>query len=217
MAANNTQSIELVNKVRLRFIVDKERNKVLYAEAGKDFVDALFSFLTLPLGTIARLVAKRSNIEAVTVGSLSSLYQSVKNLDPQFLQTNACKDMLLKPRNSMEAYCQTLKLNIDNTEPLRYFMCENLVCRRKKTGGLMSTFNNQNCFCGNVMDKVVVITDCLIRENGFVQENASFIICDDLYVKPNVIGTSVHLLRNLRVDSIQDIDEKIMHISRKEV
>ncbi|CAJ2670663.1 unnamed protein product [Trifolium pratense] len=217
MAANYTQSIEFnepVNKVWLRFIVDKERNKVLFAEAGKDFVDALFSFLTLPLGTIARIVAQRSNVEAVTVGSLSSLYQSVENLDPQFLQTHACKDMLLKPRNSMEAYCQKLKLNIDNTEPLRYFMCENLICRRKT--GLLSTFSNQNCSCGNVIDKVV-IPDCLIRENGFVQENASFIICDDLHVMPNVIGTSVHLLRNLGVDSIQDIQEKTMHIRRKEV
>ncbi|PNX78638.1 hypothetical protein L195_g034616 [Trifolium pratense] len=218
MAANYTQSIEFnepVNKVWLRFIVDKERNKVLFAEAGKDFVDALFSFLTLPLGTISRIVAQRSNVEAVTVGSLSSLYQSVENLDPQFLQTHACKDMLLKPRNSMEAYCQKLKLNIDNTERLRYFMCENLICRRQKTG-LLSTFSNQNCSCGNVMDKVV-IPDCLIRENGFVQENASFIICDDLHVMPNVIGTSVHLLRNLGVDSIQDIQEKTMHIRRKEV
>jgi hypothetical protein len=28
--------------------VDKERNTVLYGEAGKNFVDALFNFLTLP-------------------------------------------------------------------------------------------------------------------------------------------------------------------------
>jgi hypothetical protein len=33
------------NKVTLRVMMNKERNKVMYAEAGKDFVDALFSFL----------------------------------------------------------------------------------------------------------------------------------------------------------------------------
>jgi hypothetical protein len=43
----------------LKLTVHKETNKVLFAEAGKDFVDILISFLTLPLGTIARLVAKR--------------------------------------------------------------------------------------------------------------------------------------------------------------
>lgn len=57
------------------------KNKVLLDEAGKDFVDALFSFLTLPLGTIARLVAEESSVEAVKFGSFSSIYQSEKDLD----------------------------------------------------------------------------------------------------------------------------------------
>ncbi|MED6194440.1 hypothetical protein PIB30_028600 [Stylosanthes scabra] len=39
----------------------------LYAEAGKDFVDALFSFLTLPLGDIVRLAGEELNIPAVRV------------------------------------------------------------------------------------------------------------------------------------------------------
>jgi len=55
-------------------MVVKERSKVLYAEAGKDFVDVLFSFLTLPLGTIAVLVAKESNIEAVEFGSIIKVW-----------------------------------------------------------------------------------------------------------------------------------------------
>lgn len=73
LAAIETKSVEQVDKVSLWVLVDKERNRVLYAEAGKDFVDVLFSFLTLPLGTIARLMSKDSNIEAVRFGSISSL------------------------------------------------------------------------------------------------------------------------------------------------
>jgi len=42
--------------VELKLLIDKETNNVIFAEAGKDFVDILFSFLTLPLGTIARLI-----------------------------------------------------------------------------------------------------------------------------------------------------------------
>jgi hypothetical protein len=64
----------MADKVTLKVMVDKEKNKVLYAEADKDFVDVLFSFLTLPLGTIASLVSKESNIEAVKFGSISSIY-----------------------------------------------------------------------------------------------------------------------------------------------
>lgn len=44
MASIQTEGVEQVDNVRLRVLVDKEKNKVVYAEAGKDFVDALFSF-----------------------------------------------------------------------------------------------------------------------------------------------------------------------------
>jgi nitrate/nitrite-specific signal transduction histidine kinase len=77
----------------------------------------------LPLGTIARLVAEESNIEGVRFGSISSLYQSVADLDEKYLCHQNCKEMLLKLGNSMEAYCQKLKLNIDDT-PVQYFFCK---------------------------------------------------------------------------------------------
>lgn len=80
MASTKSQSVEQGDKTCLRVLVDKERNRVLYAESGKDFVDVLFGFFTLPLGTIARLVAENSNIEAVKFGSISSLYESISNL-----------------------------------------------------------------------------------------------------------------------------------------
>ncbi|KAK2414548.1 hypothetical protein QL285_037131 [Trifolium repens] len=208
MASIETESVEQVDKVTLRVLIDKEKNKVVYAEAGKDFVDVLFSFLTFPLGTIARLVAKDdSNIEAFQFGSISSLYQSVANLDQQYLWSETCKDMLLQPRNSMEAYCRQLKLNIDDTEPMRYFMCENWYCRKKERGCLLSLFRNQKCYCGRVLDREV-FPKCLNLEKGFVKENATFIICDDLCVIPNVFGASLNLLQKLGVETIEAIDEQ---------
>ncbi|KAK7395225.1 hypothetical protein VNO78_15773 [Psophocarpus tetragonolobus] len=57
------------NQVSLKLLVDKETNNVILAEAEKDFVDVLFSFLTFSLGTIARLVRKehlKLNIEEST-------------------------------------------------------------------------------------------------------------------------------------------------------
>lgn len=104
-ASGATQSVKQIDKVQLRVMVNKERNQVVYAKAGKYFVDVLFSFLNLPLGTIARLVAKESNMQPVRVGSLSSLYKSVADFDEEYLLTPTCKDMLLKPKNSMTPYC----------------------------------------------------------------------------------------------------------------
>ncbi|KAK7245218.1 hypothetical protein RIF29_40053 [Crotalaria pallida] len=104
----------------LRIIVDEDANRVMFARCRKDFAEVLLSFLTLPLGTIARPVAKESNIKKVSVGSLSSWYESVVNMEAKHFWTETCKEMLLQPRNSMEAYCQNLKLNIDDTETMKY-------------------------------------------------------------------------------------------------
>ncbi|GAU30288.1 hypothetical protein TSUD_385090 [Trifolium subterraneum] len=144
--------------------------------AGKDFVDVLLSFLTLPLGTIARLVAKESNIEAVKFGSISSLYQSVKDLDQKYLWNPTCKEMVLNPRNSMEGYCRKLRLNIDDTEPVEYFFCENFECNSSVEEGknCLSLFRNKKCGCGKVVDILKLslvtktpLTDFVFKKNPF--------------------------------------------------
>ncbi|KAJ1437323.1 hypothetical protein SESBI_03650 [Sesbania bispinosa] len=203
-------SDEQVHKVPLTVLVDKERNRVLFAEAGKNFVDVLFSFLTLPLGTIARLIAKESNMQPVRFGSLSSLYQSVADLDEQHLSTPTCKEMLLHPRNSMEAYCQPLKLNIDDTQPIQYFICEDRDCYRKGMGeSCLSTFRNQKCDCGKLLNKVMS-PEKLTTENGFVKETAKFIISDDLKVMPNVFGANVVDLLKLSLFSKTPLTDLIL-------
>ncbi|XP_045793450.1 uncharacterized protein LOC123888431 [Trifolium pratense] len=202
-----SESVEQGDKVTLRVIVDKGRNQVVYAEAGKDFVDVLFSFLTLPLGTIARLVAKESNIEAVRFGSISSIYESVSDLDQQHLWSHNCKEMLLNPRNSMEDHYKHLKLNIDDT-PLQLFMCEDKSCR-----SCVSIFSNQKCHCGKLLKTDVH----LIYQKGFVKESATFIIQDDLNVMPNDLGTSLCLLQKRGINNIADIEKKMILVGKKEV
>ncbi|WJX82022.1 hypothetical protein P8452_64836 [Trifolium repens] len=131
-------------------------------------------------GTIARLVAKDdSNIEAVKFGSISSLYQSVSDLDEdeQYLWSKTCKEMLLKPRNSMEGYCHQLKLMIDDSDTLmQYFVCgdwdDRRICSLWRN---VSTFRNQKCSCGNVLNNRVAVppTFLISVENGFVKETAT--------------------------------------------
>ncbi|OQU82236.1 hypothetical protein SORBI_3006G200400, partial [Sorghum bicolor] len=90
-------------KIRVKFLVDNEKKKVVFAESGKDFVDVLFSFLTLPLGTIVRLLGKDSSL-----GCFDELYKSVERLDASHFQTKACKNMLLRPLNAAGKLCENL-------------------------------------------------------------------------------------------------------------
>ncbi|KAD6120343.1 hypothetical protein R6Q59_026372 [Mikania micrantha] len=104
--------------VHLKVFVDKKKKKVMFAEAEQDFVEILFSFLTLPLGTIARLTSnKYEATKDVKVGSLNSLYESVENLDNKHFSNEHCKIALVNPNNSSLSLCQKLKLNLNNMKP----------------------------------------------------------------------------------------------------
>lgn len=218
MAGTATPSNEQVHTVSLKVLVGKKNNKVLFAEAKKDFVDVLLSFLTLPLGTIARLVAKESNIKPVKVGSLSTLYESLSHLEEVHFRTKTCKEMLLQPRNSMESYCRQMKLNIDDTEPTQYFICDKWECSRKKNGSRLSIFRNQRCHCGDLLKMVITPENNISKEEGFVKKNATFIVFDDLYITPNVFGASVkNLFKKNGIDDMEDVKEETVLISKKEV
>ncbi|KAK2360963.1 hypothetical protein QL285_086178 [Trifolium repens] len=205
---------EQVDNVSITILVEKGKNKVLYAEAGNDFVEVLFSFLALPLGTISRLIsAKESNIERLPFGSISSLYKSVYKLDEQYLWSKTCKDMLLSPKNSMESW-QNIKLNIDDTGPMKsYFLCkkehcsvENRVC--------VSYFRNQKCKCGKLLNREKLRN---LKKYGFVKDTSTFIVSDDLFVMPNLIGTSLNLLQKHGINDLDTIDKQTINISKKEV
>ncbi|KAL9388668.1 hypothetical protein Peur_017273 [Populus x canadensis] len=80
------------SKMSLKLLIDAKRNKVVFAEAGKDFVDFLLTLLALPLGTVIQLLTK-----STMIGCISSLYGSLEKLDDSYLQPHQNKDSLLKP------------------------------------------------------------------------------------------------------------------------
>ncbi|EOA37384.1 hypothetical protein CARUB_v10011222mg [Capsella rubella] len=100
---------------KLTLLVDTEKNKVVLAEVGKDFVDVLFGFLALPMGTIVRLLEKYKENPA-PIGCFSHLYKSVVDMDKDDFMTEACKDLLLYPRHVKEKLCRQLKINIDDDD-----------------------------------------------------------------------------------------------------
>lgn len=201
---------QIEQQVSLKLLVNKKTNKVILAEAGKDFVDVLFSFLTMPLGTIARLVQK-SDMGSVGVGCLSSLYGSVTNLCECLTVT--CKEMLLWPGNSSEEYCRNLKLNVDDTEHSKYFVCKNFP---KCSYHLVSPFVNEKCNCGNLLARSVFIRSHKVY-NGFVNAVATFIVTDDLVVIPNAMDTSFAVLQKCGVKTLSSVQEMTVNVTKKMV
>ncbi|XP_020202954.1 uncharacterized protein LOC109788595 [Cajanus cajan] len=203
-----------------RLLVDKERNRVVVAEAGGDLVDILFSFLTLPLGTIIRLVSKKQvQDEAEEIGCINNLYHSVENSSAEVFWNHICKRMLLCPRNPCEALCQKLKVRVDDSEPMKYFMCSNK-CRR---GGdwFLSTFAEASCSCGKLMDKEMKLhgdyNEGTCRDGVFVKGKTMYLIFDDLRVLQSSPGNSVQQLLQLGYKNFHKLTEKYLNVGLKEI
>ncbi|KAM0879762.1 hypothetical protein ACQ4PT_034021 [Festuca glaucescens] len=81
-------------KLSMKLLVDTKAERVLYAEAGKEVVDFLFSLLSLPLGKVAGFLHTPSGSMS---GSVGNLYGSVDKLDGSYMCRADAKAALLMP------------------------------------------------------------------------------------------------------------------------
>ncbi|XP_016575814.2 uncharacterized protein LOC107873468 isoform X2 [Capsicum annuum] len=219
MSAGRHQSDEEPKVIKLKVMIDKTRNRVIFAESDHEFIDTLFSFLTLPLGTVLRLLEK----DMVQLGSISRVYASVYSLDPRFLRTSYCKSMLIMPRNSSEVQCEKLKLNVDHSEIAGklfvcsdYYPCNNLFSISQ---------NTRCCLCDNLMRFPKRIYDKEEKRSsgeGSVVEvflkggAASFMVTDDLQVMPASTASLTALFGKLGVSDKNEIEAKTVEVGIKE-
>lgn len=148
-------------ELSLKFFINKEKRKVLFAEAGNDFADVLLSFLTLPLGKIVKILERKYGDKAPSIGSLTTLYNGLKSPDVINLWTKRGKEVLDNAVSMSEP--SYLKISVDYTDISIYKFGE--------------------------------------PYNGvFTPNSASFIICDDLRMFPNVSGSILQTLNKLGVD-----------------
>ncbi|CAA7053631.1 unnamed protein product [Microthlaspi erraticum] len=204
---------------RLKLLVDKEKNKVVLAEVGKDFVDVLFSFLLLPMGTIVRLLRKhhenqKSQTAATTIGCFNNLYKSVVDMSNDNFLTEACKDILLYPIHAKERPCKRLKLNIDDTTT-KYYRCPDLG-NSQSCSKAYSNFCSLKCVCGKFMEQEIKVRDGVLTEI-FVSDKKSFIILDNMKVRFNSIALTLKSLRELGYTDLDKLDEMLVDVGHKEV
>ncbi|CAA0405882.1 unnamed protein product [Arabidopsis thaliana] len=132
-----------------------DKKNVVWIQSGNDFVDLFYSFLTMPLGTIVRLLEHHGRLkEKVSIGCFNNLYKSLVDMSIDNFRNEACKQMLVYPKSVKERQCRMLKINIDDTEETKYFMCPKSLqspsCRE-----FFSNFNTSRCRCGNLMNKEI--------------------------------------------------------------
>ncbi|XWS28753.1 hypothetical protein CRYUN_Cryun25bG0098200 [Craigia yunnanensis] len=208
---------KLVEGLSLKASVDTEKNRVIFVESDEDFIDILLSFLTMPIGSVIRLI--RYQPPPVGTGCMDNLYESVENLDMQLFQTEACKSMLLHPRNGAAVQCESLKLNVDDSEPLQYFCCESWECTASDYK-LLSHYKNAICGCGKRMSREIDLSEKQnkkmlfdARDRGvFVKGLTRMIVSDELKIMPPLTATSFSLLSKLGLTDGSTVEERTFNI-----
>lgn len=205
--SNTTKDV----KLSLRVMINKEKTKVLFAEADSDFADVLLSFLTLPLARIVKLLENHYADNTPVFGSITSLYKGLSNLDDAHFSTSAAKKMLLDPRSSLDSDCRKLKLDISKSQLTSYFACNKLDCGNRGAENIcicMYYGGSARCSCGNPLNNSVQDYDYDSRNDEvFTEKMASFIICDDLQMVPFQKGL-FHTLGNLGIKG-EDVNELV--------
>ncbi|KAL8474332.1 hypothetical protein ACS0TY_030971 [Phlomoides rotata] len=171
----------------LRVMVNKEKTKVLFAEADSNSISVLLSFLTLPLGRIVKILEKHYADNPPVFGSLTSLYKWLENLDDAYFTVTAARPMLLNPPSSSDSLFRKYKLDIGNyLRSTEYLICPGRNCCDRKS--ICLKYGNgyhARCECGKPMIMTLVVNDDSKEAGAFTMDTASFVVSDDLELVPN--------------------------------
>ncbi|XP_071932823.1 uncharacterized protein [Coffea arabica] len=199
------------SSVSLKLLIDTKSCKVLFAEANKSTVDFLFHVLSLPVGTVIRLLGKQG-----MVGCVANLYESIESLNETYIQPNQSKDTLLKPKAA--ASIPLLSLNDGQTEAVFYR------CSRGYNCNYVSDDPKAKCpQCKNVMtNSMTYVAPPAVKEaaagdeGGFVKGVVTYMVMDDLVVKPMSTISSIALLNRFNVKEVGALEEKEVNLGMNE-
>ncbi|CAL4951611.1 unnamed protein product [Urochloa decumbens] len=221
--------------------IDPKSRRVLFAEAGKDAVDFLFSLLALPLATAAALLGAGS-----VAGSVGTLYASVERLDDSYLLPGADKGSLLRPAlEASPAACSSLlpllppRSSSYAGRSKRFFKCGNSGGYSYSYGGDCSGYvtdtDGATCpSCHRPMTAPLqyvppspsadgsgtagrrATPDAFARgaARGFVQAVVTYTVLDDLTVTPMSAISSITLLNAFAVTDLAALQEKTVRLGR---
>ncbi|PKI74674.1 hypothetical protein CRG98_005001 [Punica granatum] len=174
--------------VNLKLLIDPENNRVLFAEAGKEFMDFVFHILALPLGTITQLINEKD-----MVGSIGSLYSSIENLNDTYMKSG-------------------LKGNLSEPKAPGYGS-QNLLSLPAVTSSTSTTKKYYRCSCTswNACREYEWST-----EGGYVKDVVTYMVLDDLTVKPMSTISCISLLTRFNIKDLGVLEEREINVSVNE-
>ncbi|KAG6644050.1 hypothetical protein I3843_08G028200 [Carya illinoinensis] len=204
-------------KISLKLWIDKKRNRLLFAEAGKDFVDFLLETFTLPIITVAGFLKTED-----TAGCLQSLYESIENLSDTFIRRGVSKDLVLKPKVVMSGATDSRLLpRVESYTFSKFYLCRTCVCSYCTYQIMTSGPSCKECHSSQVYDVSPEVEEFISenKESGnfkFVKKSVAYMVMDDLKMKPMSANTFITLLLEYNVKDVGAIEEKVVALGMDE-
>ncbi|KAG5237637.1 tyramine N-feruloyltransferase [Salix suchowensis] len=210
-----------VSKMSLKLLIDSKHNKVIFGEAGKDFVDFLLNLLALPLGNVIQLLTK-----SAMTGCVANLYESLEKLDGSYLQPNQNKDSILKPIITTEATNPNFLLpNTKKPENQKLYYCrnhpgcvsdiQNSVCSQCRSQGYGTCYLNEEVNFAGTNDSTSTDTPTT-DQGGYVKGLVTYMVTNDLSVSPMSMVSGVSLLNKFNIKDFGVLEEKVVQFGINE-
>ncbi|XP_055830284.1 uncharacterized protein LOC129899364 [Solanum dulcamara] len=202
-------------KLSMKLLIDTKAKKVLFAEADKNCVDFLFHILSLPVATVIKLLKKKG----MNYGCLPKLYDSVENLNDTYIQS---KDILLKPKSSVIGISSSPFLSINDvpTTQKTFYTCSNYNYDRHNTVSDDPTALCTSCNYPMSSRLTYVAprfaSGAVPSTSGFVKDMVTYMVMDDLVIKPMSTISSITLLNKFNVKDVSFLQEEVVNFGMEE-
>lgn len=190
------------NKVSLKLLIDKKKQRLMFAEADQKCVDFLFSILTLPVGTVTELLKEEG-----MVGCLPSLHNSIKNLSATCFLNDESKDFLLNPKVAVPGDNVSLLLPKEGS-----FTYRNRLSNPPPHGKICSAYTVADIYRNKYCDRCIAPS-----KGGYVKGMVTYMVMDDLEVKPMTTISGLTSLKEFNVEEIGAVEEKVVDLGMDEV
>ncbi|XP_048326279.1 uncharacterized protein LOC125421398 [Ziziphus jujuba] len=231
-------STKTTSSINLKLLIDPRGQRVLFAEAKKDFVDFLFTLMSLPVGTVINLLSSNAMI-----GTLGKLYQSIENLDDTYLQPNVDRETVLNPKAPALYGANAIPLLLPNNNigqehaDKNMYVCSNMISSGYSRSDHLYVADDSKAICPQCKSRMSVAVNyvvgaqkigenelhstsssssCGCGEGGFVKGVVTYMVMDDLEVSPMSTISSIALLNKFDVKEIGGLQEKMVSIGVNE-
>ncbi|GLJ10607.1 hypothetical protein SUGI_0131690 [Cryptomeria japonica] len=178
----------------VRFLINTKTRRIVFIEAGKEFVDDLLSILTMPIGYIAEFLSKE-------FGSLTNLYESRKKMSHIFTRQSNILWQFFDCRNNIFSKAD---IEIGDGE---CYVCPRARPNSKRTHN-MSIDYGEECRCGKTIDRCVDLQ----QASGYVKYKDLFLITDDLKITLSSMPNSRTILDHLNIKDFADVQDRTVSV-----